>query len=326
LSVTPSEEFQASFPLLPDVITLPYGDAGALKNKVRELGPKNIAAIILEPLQGEAGVVAPPEDFLPAVEAIRQEHGILVIADEIQTGLGRTGHWFASVAGGLDPDIITLAKPLGGGVVPIGATIARKWIGRRLLGGVYFKRHSNTFGGGSLAMAVGLKSLELIASENLVARAAKLGERGRVVLKALQAKHPGYLQDARVAGMLLALQLQPLPPANPALEMALIKAYNLALQPVLAPSALPVPGTIMSQLAGGLAVSSLHKAGVHVCYSQNASRTVRLTPALNMPEELFDEMLARVASSVAGYHQSWQLIAKAPAKTVRDLVRLALLG
>ncbi len=326
LSVTPNEEFQSSFALLPGIVTLPYGDSQALRDKLRALGPARVAAIILEPLQGEAGVIVPPADFLPALEAIRQAHGIVVIADEIQTGLGRSGHWFASVASGLDPDIITLAKPLGGGVVPIGATIARKWVGKRLLGGVYFKRHSNTFGGGSLAMAVGLKSLELIVEEDLVERARALGERGRAVLKALQASYPDYIQDARVAGMLLALQLRPLLPTHPAFEQALIRAYNLAMQPVLASRALPVPSTIISQLVGGLAVRSLHQAGIHACYSQNASRTVRLTPALNMPEATFEEMLRRAERAVAAFGHTSKLLSRSPTKAVSELVRMALLG
>ena len=112
LSLTPNEEYQAPFrPLLGNVITLPYGDAQALTDKVAELGPDKVIGVILEPIQGEGGVICPPADFLPAVNKLR-EKGPLVIADEIQTGLGRCGYWFVSVAGGLDPDIITLAKPL----------------------------------------------------------------------------------------------------------------------------------------------------------------------------------------------------------------------
>ena len=161
LALTPNAEYQDSFRLLmPNVTTLPFGDADALEAAIKRLGAKNIAAVILEPLQGEAGVIAPPVHFLSRVNALCQRNEILMIADEIQTGLGRTGHWFASIAGGLEPDIITLAKPLGGGIAATGTTIARKWIFAKMLAGFASKRHSNTFGGNSFAMAVGLKSLE----------------------------------------------------------------------------------------------------------------------------------------------------------------------
>src|SRR5690606_40347834 len=137
-----------------------------------------IAAIVVEPVLGEGGVVVPPPGFLRGLGELAREHGVLVIADEIQTGLGRTGHWFASVAAGLDPDVVTLAKPLGGGLVPVGATIARKPIYRALLHGLAAKRHSTTFGGGSLAMAVGAKSLELAVDEDLPRRSAEGGRYG----------------------------------------------------------------------------------------------------------------------------------------------------
>ena len=129
LALTPNPEYQDLFrPLMGNVTTLPYGDAGALEGAVRKLGANNVCAVILEPTQGEAGVISPPSDFLARVNELCKKHGILMVADEIQTGLGRTGHWFASLAAGLEPDIITLAKPLGGGITAVGATIARSWI------------------------------------------------------------------------------------------------------------------------------------------------------------------------------------------------------
>src|SRR5690606_29336266 len=133
-----------------------------------------------------------------------------VLAGEIQTGLGRTGSWFASVADGLDPDIITLAKPLGGALVPIGATIARKHIYRALLPGLASKRHSNTFGGGSLASAVGLRSLEILVTQRLDLRAAEYGARGLGRLRAIAATVPGLIDEVRGAGMLFAVALKPL--------------------------------------------------------------------------------------------------------------------
>ncbi|MDO4264025.1 MAG: aminotransferase class III-fold pyridoxal phosphate-dependent enzyme, partial [Deinococcus sp.] len=171
LSLTPNPEYQDIFrPLVPGALHSPYGDLEALNTLLRRVGPKNVAAIIVEPIQGEGGVIIPPAEFLPGIGELCQQHGIICIADEIQTGLGRTGHLFESAAQGLDPDIITLAKPLGGGLSAVGATIARHGIYKKMLGGLSSKRHSNTFGGGALSMAVGLKSLELIIEQNLPER------------------------------------------------------------------------------------------------------------------------------------------------------------
>lgn len=302
LSLTPNPEYQDPFkPLMPGVVTLPYGDSEVLKRAVRQLGPDTIAAIVVEPIQGEGGVIIPPADFLPTIGAICQKYGIISIADEIQTGLGRSGHYFASLAMGLEPDIITLAKPLGGGMVPIGATIARKPIIKKTLGGLESKRHSSTFGGGSLAVAVGLKSLELIIDEGLVERAAQLGERGRARLLALKDRYPKYIQAVRAAGMLFAVQLQH----------------------VIKPWLLPGQRELIAQLGTGLAMRAMHLHGLHVCFTLNASQTFRLTPPLNIPEPLFDEMFARLEAAAANYGSAFMML---PKTSLARLVRLAKLA
>ena len=303
LSLTPNEEYQGPFrPLMPGVKTLPYGNSDAVKRTLLNLGPKNVVAIILEPIQGEAGVITPPLDFLPGVQALAREHGVLTIADEIQSGLGRTGYWFASTAKGLEPDIITLAKPLGGGMVAVGATIARKWIVKRALGGLESKRHSNTFGGNSLAMAVGLKSLEIIAQEGLVEKAKRDGERGLERLKNLQRRYPGYIKEVRASGMLFALQLRH----------------------VVKPAFLPGQGELIKQFGTALAMRTMHINGVHVCFTLNSSQVIRLTPALNLPEEIFDELFNRVEKAAKGNRNAWQMIPKTPLPTLTKLARLAL--
>ena len=303
LSLTPNEEYQRPFrPLLAGVKTLPYGDADALKRTVKNLGANAITAIVLEPIQGEAGVITPPPDFLPAVQELSQRHGILTIADEIQSGLGRTGNWFASVALGLEPDIITLAKPLGGGMVAVGATIARREIFRKMLGGLESKRHSNTFGGGSLAMAVGLRSLEIIVEENLVSRSKANGERGLKRLQAIQAKYPGYIKEVRAAGMLFALQLRH----------------------VVKPFLVPGQAELVSQFGTALALRSMHLHGLHVCYTLNSSQVIRLTPAMNLPDALFEEMFKRVERAAHDNRSAWQMIPRTPPATLARLARLAL--
>lgn len=298
LSLTPNEEYQEIFrPLLGDVLTLPYGDVQALTDA---LGANSVAAVIVEPIQGEGGVITPPPEFLPAIGDLAARYGFLVVADEIQSGLGRCGFDFASLGLGLEPDIITLAKPLGGGIVPIGATLARRKLVQTMLGGLSSKRHSTTFGGGSLAMAVGLRSLEIIEDEGLTQRAKVLGVRGLERLRSLAGRYPDFFGEVRGAGMLFAMQLRPVLP-------------NFGLAPEL-----------VAQLGSALGLRALHQHGIHACYTLNSSRTVRLTPALNMPEALFWEMFRRLERA-AQQPQSGQLL-RTPPSVLTKLVALALRG
>lgn len=189
---------------------------------IRRVGPDGVVAVVVEPIQGEGGVIPSP-GFLSGLGDLCRQHGIVVVADEIQTGLGRTGHWFESAAQGLDPDIVTLAKPLGGGILAVGATIVRKPIFKRMLGGLNRKRHSNTFGGNALAMAVGLKSLECLLDNDIPTRSHALGVRGLTRLDALQHRFPRLLEAVRGQGMLFALQFEPivhLPLPKPLRELA----------------------------------------------------------------------------------------------------------
>ena len=302
LSLTPNEEYQAPFrPLLGPVRTLPYGDAEALERALREIGPDKVQAIVVEPVQGEAGVIAPTNGFLPALGELAAKHGILVVADEIQTGLGRTGHWFASVAAGLDPDIITLAKPLGGGIVPIGATIARAEIYGAMLHGLRSKLHSNTFGGGAFACAVALRSLELIADEGLVEKARADGEYGLQRLQAIQAAHPHLIGAVRAAGMLFAIQLKPVLPGK----------------------LLPIDPTLLPTLTAALGIAALHRSGVHACYSENAEGIVRLTPPLTIPRATLDTLFDRVEAMADRYKRPIGMLRMLSAGDMARLVRLA---
>jgi putrescine aminotransferase len=301
LSLTPNNDYQGPFKPFPgDVRTLQFGDAAALEAAVDSIGPRNIAGIFVEPIQGEAGVIRPEAGFLSALGQIARKHDIPVVADEIQSGLGRTGHWFASLAGGLEPDIITLAKPLSGGLVPIGATIARKGLVKRLLGGLDSRRHSNTFGGGSLAAAIALRSLELINDEGLVEKSRRDGERGLARLREIQARYPGYLQEVRGAGMMFGLQLRH----------------------VVRPQLVPGQQELITIFGGALALRAFHQGGIHACFTLNASGVVRLTPALNMPAAVFDELLDRVERIASSNPQSWRMVPKLPPASIAKLVRL----
>ncbi|MDT3681428.1 MAG: aminotransferase class III-fold pyridoxal phosphate-dependent enzyme [Truepera sp.] len=302
LALTPNEEYQAPFrPLSPDVRTLKYGDLEELERALRENADR-ICAIVIEPVQGEGGVIIPPPGYLQEVDRLARRHGVLVIADEIQTGLGRTGHWFASVAAGMDPDIVTLAKPLGGGLMPVAATIARKPIYHALLPGLASKRHSTTFGGGSLAMAVGLKSLELLVSENLAERSAQSGRYGLERLQAMAQRFPGLVDSVRGAGMLFAVSLKP------------VVGFK-------------VPGVSeedVQTLAAALFLRELHLGGVHGCYSTNASRTARLTPPLNFPQPTLVELFDRVEAVMAKNATPLAMLKKLPLPRMLRLARLAL--
>lgn len=297
LSITANDEYQRPFrPLVPGIKVLPFGDAEALESAILTLGADQVAGVVLEPVQGEGGVIVPPPEFLTEVERMRVQHGLLVVADEIQTGLGRTGHWFASVAAGLDPDVVTLAKPLSGGLVPVGATIARERLVRTMLPGFSSRRHSSTFAGNGLAMAVGLHALERLVEGGYDGKAREDGERGLHRLLALKDRYPGLIADVRGAGMLFALQLR-----------HVLKPGMLGGRPELA-----------RLLASGLGLRSFHLGGVHACVSLAATGVVRLTPALDMPPALQDELWSRVEAIGRKHPQAWRMGASAgPAKLMR---------
>ncbi|WP_245618296.1 aspartate aminotransferase family protein [Deinococcus misasensis] len=305
MSLTPNPAIQKDFgPLAPNIHTVPYGDLDAVKTTIKKLGADQVVAIILEPLQGEAGVILPPEGFLPGIGEVCEATGILLIVDEIQSGLGRTGSWFASIDGGMKPDIITLAKPLGGGMSAVGATIYRKWIFDKVLGGLDCKRHSNTFGGNSLAMAVGLKSLEILIDENLPERSARLGKVALDRLKGIQQRYPEFITDVRGKGMLMAMVFRDIS------RLGIIQSNKDLAE-------------LVSEASGLLALRQFYQNGLILNLSLNSTRTLRLTPALTMPEEVFNEMLNRVENTAKRNPRASRLIVNTPPKTLIDLIKFA---
>ena len=169
LALTSKAAYREPFEPLPGGVTfVPYGDAAALEAVVDE----TVAAVVLEPIQGEAGVVDPPADYLADVRRITHEHGALMWLDEIQTGMGRTGAWFGHTESGVVPDLVTLAKGLGGGL-PIGALLALGDASRLLGPG----EHGTTFGGNPVSTAAALAVIETIRSEGLLEHVTQLGEK-----------------------------------------------------------------------------------------------------------------------------------------------------
>ncbi|MFF4357941.1 acetylornithine transaminase [Streptomyces sp. NPDC001604] len=189
-------------PLPGDVTHVPYGDAQALAAAVTE----ETALVILEPIQGEIGVVVPPAGYLKAARAITAATGALLVLDEVQTGVGRTGHWFEYQAHeGVLPDVVTLAKGLGGGL-PLGATVAFGRAAELLQPG----HHGTTFGGNPVACAAGLAVLDTIANEGLLENVKQQSEKLRDGIEALG--HP-LIDHVRGAGLLLGIVLtEPLAP------------------------------------------------------------------------------------------------------------------
>jgi putrescine aminotransferase len=202
LSVTGREKYRKPFePLVPGVTFVPYNDVEALAAAVSE----ETAAVILEAIQGEGGIIPARPGYLAAAREICDRHGALLIVDEVQTGLGRTGALFGVDHEGVCPDIMTLAKALGGGVMPIGATIATPPIWERIFGENPLL-HTSTFGGNPLACAAGLAALEVIQEENLVQWAAERGEQLLAGLRAVQEEAGGAITEVRGRGLMIGVE------------------------------------------------------------------------------------------------------------------------
>lgn len=194
LAATGQPTKQAPFaPMVPGFMHVPYGDHQALSEAMNE----DVAAVILEPIQGENGVIVPPAGYLGFARRICDSFGALLILDEVQTGLGRTGRWFAHDHFGVKPDVMCLAKALGGGL-PIGACLARPEVSSALQPG----DHGSTFGGGPVQCAVALAVLKVIEEEGLLERAEYAGERLRKELDAL------FGDDAVVRGLGLLIGVE----------------------------------------------------------------------------------------------------------------------
>jgi ornithine--oxo-acid transaminase len=185
-------------PFTPGFKIVPYGDAAAIEAAITA----NTCAVLLEPVQGEAGVIVPPAGYLQAVAALARKHNVLFLADEIQTGLGRTGKLFCCDHEGVRPDAVILGKALGGGVYPVSAVLADKPV----LGLFKPGEHGSTFGGNPLGAAVARASLRVIREEKLAERAAELGEYFQERLAEIPSPH---VREVRGKGLLIGVELKP---------------------------------------------------------------------------------------------------------------------
>ncbi len=206
LSMNGDENFRAGFgPLLPECVEVPFNDLASLE---KALASRNVAAFFIEPIQGK-GVVLPDEGYLRGAFALCRKYGTLFVADEIQTGLGRTGRFLASEHWGIEPDMVLLAKALSGGHVPVGAVLTHKWVFDKVFNSmVRAVVHGSTFSKNDLAMAAGLATLEVIKSERLVQKSAQLGERLLRSFEDMSRRHE-LIRSVRGKGLMIGVEFGP---------------------------------------------------------------------------------------------------------------------
>ncbi len=246
LALTGQPAKQEPFKPLPgDVTHVPYGSTEALADAVDD----STAMVLLEPIQGENGVVVPPPGYLGAAREIASRHGALLVLDEVQTGVGRTGHWLASQAEGVEPDAVTLAKGLGGGL-PLGALLAFGDAATLLQPGM----HATTFGGNPVCCAAGLAVLDTIEADGLLDRVKRLGERLRRGIEGLGSP---VVSHVRGAGLLLGIVLTE--PVSVSLAATLKDAGFLA-QPVQPDVLRLAPPYVVSDEQADAFVAALGKA------------------------------------------------------------------
>ncbi|TSA19904.1 MAG: aspartate aminotransferase family protein [Betaproteobacteria bacterium] len=200
LTATGNRKVQAGFePLVQGFLRVPYDDVAAVEQVAAH--NKSVVAVLVEPLQGEGGVHVPKANYLKELRRICDAHGWLLMLDEVQTGIGRTGHWFAFQHSDIQPDVMTLAKGLGSGV-PVGACVARGVAATTFTAG----KHGSTFGGNPLACRAALTTLEVMQADGLLARATVLGERIRSGIKQGLAGVAG-LREVRGMGLMIGIEL-----------------------------------------------------------------------------------------------------------------------
>nr|AZL93834.1 truncated ornithine aminotransferase [Ceanothus thyrsiflorus] len=205
-------------PLLPGHLKVDFGDSVALEKIFQENGDR-VAGFLFEPIQGEAGVIIPPDGYLKSVRNLCSKYNVLMIADEIQSGLARSGKMLACDWEEVRPDVVILGKALGGGVIPVSAVLADKDVMLCIQPG----EHGSTFGGNPLASAVAVASLDVIRDEKLAERSAQMGEELRNLLVNIQQKFPNYIKEVRGRGLFSAVELN-------SKHLLPISAYDICLK------------------------------------------------------------------------------------------------
>jgi ornithine--oxo-acid transaminase len=282
LSLNGDGTFRAGFePLLPDCVSVPFNDLAALE---KALHSRTVAAFIVEPIQGK-GVNVPSDDYLKSAAELCRRHGTLFVADEIQTGLGRTGRFLAIEHWGVEPDMVLLAKGLSGGQVPVGAVLSRKGIFEKI-----FNRmdravvHGSTFSKNDLAMVAGIVTLEVMEAEKLVQGAAQKGER---LMGALRAMIPQYelLHDVRGKGLMIGIEFGPPKSLKLKASWNIVETASSGLFCQLIAIPLFKDHKILTQVAG------------------HASHTIKLLPPLTISSEDCDWIINSFDQVIAASHR-----------------------
>lgn len=273
LSVTGRTKYQTPFePLVPNTESVPYGDAARLEER---LSRKDVAAVILEPIQGEAGIKVPPPGYLPVVREICSRYGSLLILDEIQTGFGRTGWNFACEQEQVVPDILCLGKSLGGGVMPIGAYITTDKIWDTAYGQLdRAALHTSTFGGNTLAAAAAMASIQILIEDNLSEQARVNGEYFLERLQDLRLRYP-VIAEVRGRGLLIGIEFAQ--PKSGLINTLTGGAVNKLAEEYFA-----------SIVAGQL----MNKHGIITAYTLNNPNVIRMEPPLIIERSEIDYVVA----------------------------------
>ncbi len=256
LSCTGREVYQEPFrPLIPGCKAVPYNDVAAIEAAITE----NTAAVILEPIQGEGGIIIPDDDYLPQVRQLCDENNVLLIIDEVQTGLGRTGELFAVNRCGVVPDILCLAKGLSGGIIPVGAFVGKPEIWDVFLLSPLI--HSSTFGGSPLPCACAKAAIEVVLEEDLPGRARELGDYFLPRLKQLCSCYPDLIREVRGRGLMIGVEFH---------------SNNATME----------------------TIRGLITRGVVAAYTINRPQNIRFEPPLIITREQLDIVLDRLAEAL----------------------------
>jgi putrescine aminotransferase len=257
LTATGRDLFKDSFkPLVPQFEHVPFGDLEAL-----DAALPNAAAFIVEPVQCEGGVIVPPDGYLRGVRGLCDKHGALFIADEVQTGLGRTGYTWGVDHDRVVPDVVVAAKGLSGGVIPIGATISKPEVWMSAYGKTPLI-HTSTFGGNPLACTAGLAALEVLLEERLAERSRELGAYLLDCATTMMTRHPDVIKETRGRGLVVGVELTD-------------EGY------------------------GGAIIPECLKLGLTVAYTLNQQRVIRLEPPLVVTREEIDEAMSMLEKGVS---------------------------
>lgn len=302
LSVSGRDKFKKGFsPLLPNCKQVPFGDIEALENALSD----QVAAVLLEPIQGEGGVIMPPDNYLTKARELCNQYQALLIVDEIQTGLGRTGKLFATQWEQVEPDVLCLAKSLGGGVIPMGAMITRSKHWQAAYGSMDSALlHTSTFGGNTVASAAGIQSLNLLINNDL-AEAART--QGAYMLKRLSdlASENTLIKEVRGKGLLIGME------------------FHLPEKDVLDKISKGMVSQMGREYAGAfVAERLLNEYQVITAYTLNNPNVIRLEPPLTVTSEELDYVIASIKELTNKYDNFYRLALSSGKKAMRSFFRL----